>query len=88
MTDLIVDASVVAKWLVAERDSPKARELISPDIYLRAPDLVIPEVLNILWKKKVRGDLNLRANWIVVDAETGAFPDGRGAQRRGVRNRV
>jgi predicted nucleic acid-binding protein len=58
LTDLIVDASVVAKWLVAEPDSHKARELISPDIYLRAPDLVIPEVLNILWKKQVRGDLD------------------------------
>ena len=57
MTDFIVDASVVAKWLVDEPDSKQARQLISPEIYLRAPDLLVPEVINTLWKKHRRGDL-------------------------------
>jgi predicted nucleic acid-binding protein len=57
LTDFIVDASVVAKWLVDEPDSAQARELISPDSYLRAPDLIVPEVTNVLWKKHQRGDL-------------------------------
>jgi predicted nucleic acid-binding protein len=57
LTDFIVDASVVAKWLVDEPDSAHARLLISSDRYLRAPDLIVPEVINILWKKHKRGDL-------------------------------
>jgi predicted nucleic acid-binding protein len=57
LTDFIVDASVVAKWLVNEPCSTEARKLISPDIYLRAPDLLLPEVINTLWKKHQRGDL-------------------------------
>jgi predicted nucleic acid-binding protein len=57
LTDLIVDASVVAKWLVDEPGSTEARQLISPDVYLRAPDLLLPEVINTLCKKHLRGDL-------------------------------
>jgi hypothetical protein len=35
--------------------------------------------------QKIGGDLDLRASRIVADAKTGAFPDGGGAQRRGIR---
>ena len=57
MTDFILDASIVAKWLVDEPGSSEARKLISPDIYSRAPDLLVPELINIFWKKQVRGDM-------------------------------
>ena len=58
MTDYIVDASVVAKWLIREADSARARALINPEYFLRAPDLLMAELGNILWKRAARGDLS------------------------------
>ena len=54
MTSLVVDASVVIKWVVQEEGSDAAVRLIggSP---LCAPDLLIPECANI-FRKKVRRD--------------------------------
>ena len=57
MTDFIVDSSVVAKWLLDEPGREKARLLIAPNIFLRAPDLIVSELGNIFWKKTVRGEL-------------------------------
>jgi predicted nucleic acid-binding protein len=57
LIDLIVDSSVVAKWFVNEPGGEKARELIAPNIFLRAPDLIVSELANIFWKKAIRGDL-------------------------------
>ena len=45
----VVDASVAAKWLVPEADSPLAEALLDDD--LLAPDLLFAEVGNILWNK-------------------------------------
>ena len=57
-TCLVVDASVVIKWHVTEVHSPAALRLLRDDApALHAPDLVFPEVGNILWKKVRRGDL-------------------------------
>ena len=58
MSDFIVDASVVGKWLVAETDSPRARSLIASQHYLRAPDLIVSEVANVLWKKAIRKEMS------------------------------
>jgi predicted nucleic acid-binding protein len=55
--DFIVDSSVVAKWVIDEPGGEKARELIARDVFLRAPDLIVSELANILWKKVIRGDL-------------------------------
>ena len=49
-TTLVIDSSVAAKWIIAEPDSPAARALISEDHELIAPDLVLPEVANVVWK--------------------------------------
>ena len=55
---LIVDASVVIKWHVAEVHTDAALRLLRDDApALHVPDLVFPEVGNILWKKIRRGDL-------------------------------
>ena len=55
---LVVDASVVIKWHVAEVHSDAALRLLGDDVpALHVPDLVFPEVGNILWKKVRRGDL-------------------------------
>ena len=57
MTDYIIDSNIVAKWLLPEPDSNRARALIAPEYKLRAPDLLMPELANVLWKGARRGDL-------------------------------
>jgi predicted nucleic acid-binding protein len=48
---LIVDASVAAKWFAAEGSSNRARALFATGEPLIAPDLILAEVANVLWKK-------------------------------------
>ena len=57
MTDYIIDSNIVAKWLLPEPDSNHARALIAPEYKLKAPDLLMPELANVLWKGARRGDL-------------------------------
>jgi len=57
VSDFIVDASVVAKWFLAEADSDRARLLTKKHHYLRAPDLLIAEVANVFWKRVQRREL-------------------------------
>jgi predicted nucleic acid-binding protein len=55
---LVVDASVVIKWHVAEIHADAALRLLgdhAPELHV--PDLMFPEAGNILWKKVRRGDL-------------------------------
>ena len=54
---LTVDASVVVKWFVPEALSEKARLLLSHRLNLHAPDLVLVEFANTIWKKVRRGEL-------------------------------
>lgn len=55
---LIVDASVVLKWVIQEDGSDQARSLISADT-LAAPDLLFIECANVLWVKARRGVLSI-----------------------------
>ena len=54
--NLVIDASVLVKFYVPEILSDKAERLLARvehgDIMLLAPDLIYPEVGNILWKKQ------------------------------------
>ena len=54
----VVDASVAVKWVVRESGSDQARSLSSAR--LDAPDLLLIECANILWKKVRIGDLTRR----------------------------
>jgi predicted nucleic acid-binding protein len=54
MITVIVDASVVLKWVVEEDDSAAARALVI-DETLAAPDLLATECANGLWAKARRG---------------------------------
>ena len=54
---LVVDASVAVKWLFAERESQEARELLAPRIVLHAPDFILAEVANVIWKKARRKEI-------------------------------
>jgi len=53
----VVDASVVAKWYVPEIHSEGALRFLAEDHELLGPDLLFPELGNILWKKVLRGEL-------------------------------
>ena len=56
---LILDASVAIKTVVAEQDSDLAMAVLNH--VLLAPDLLLPECGNILWKKVRRGELPAEA---------------------------
>lgn len=56
MTQLVIDASVAIKWVVTEDGTPEAVSLRS-GTSLCAPDLLVAECANILWKKVVRNEL-------------------------------
>ena len=55
MSDLVVDSSVVAKWILPEADSAKAQQLVEQAAAsgerLIVLDLVFPEVANAVWKR-------------------------------------
>ena len=50
MKTFIVDASVAIKWFIPEKGSIEAIKLLSNKYRLLAPDIIRPEVGNILWK--------------------------------------
>ena len=56
METIVVDASIAIKWVVAEEGTDTAVDL-RLRFHFAAPDLLIPECANILWKKVQRGEL-------------------------------
>lgn len=52
----VIGASVAAKWLAPESDSPPAEALLDDELI--APDLLFAEVANTLWKKRQRGEMD------------------------------
>lgn len=60
MSALVVDASVALKWLVREEGSEAAVALLDDDNQdLCAPDWLLVECTNILWKCVRSGDLTV-----------------------------
>ena len=54
---LIVDASVAAKWFIEEAGRAQAIQLL--DVADRqAPDLLLVEVANVVWKKTLQGQVS------------------------------
>ncbi len=54
---LTVDASIVIRWFVAEPMSDETRLLLARRIHLHAPEFLLVEFANTMWKKKRRGEL-------------------------------
>lgn len=63
MSDLVIDSSVVAKWILPEADSAQAQQLIlrtaAAGERLIVLDLVFPEVGNAIWKRHRQQQINL-----------------------------
>ena len=55
---LTVDASVVIKWFVTEPQCEEARQLLGDRLDLHAPDILLAEFANIIWKKVRRGEIS------------------------------
>jgi predicted nucleic acid-binding protein len=71
---LVVDASVAVKWYVPEPGSPAAAALLGGSARLLAPDLLVAEFGNTLWKKTRRGELKGDEGDAIVRAFLGAPP--------------
>lgn len=56
MEALVVDASIAIKW-VAEEEGTEIAVDLRWRFRFAAPELIIPECANILWKKVQRGEL-------------------------------
>ena len=56
MKTLVIDASIALKWVVEEKGTPEALSLRRM-ARLLAPDLLMVECANILWKKVQRREL-------------------------------
>ena len=54
---LTVDASVVVKWFVPEEFSEEARLLLENPHEFQAPDILLAEFGNTIWKKFRRGEV-------------------------------
>ncbi len=57
---IVVDASVAMKWVIPEVLSDQAGSLRGRADRLLAPDLLLPEAANALWKKLIRQEITTR----------------------------
>ena len=57
MKPLVIDASIAVKWVVEEEGTPQALAL-RDGAKLIAPELLVAECANILWKKVRRHELS------------------------------
>lgn len=55
---VVVDASVAAKWLIAEADSEIAAMLLDGSFDLHAPRLLASEIGNMLWRQARKGSID------------------------------
>ena len=68
MTPVVVDSSVAMKWFVPEAHSDRALRLLDGTFELVAPDLLLPECGNALWKKISRGEIGLDDGRAIIQA--------------------
>lgn len=64
---IVVDASVAIKWFIPEIHALAASQLLTKQVKLLAPDLIIAEVGNILWKKHRLKELDLNDAKEILD---------------------
>jgi predicted nucleic acid-binding protein len=72
---LVVDASVAIKWIVEEVDSRRAKLLRGLDEPLIAPELVVAEICNAMWKLVVRRAITEHQANGAIRTLGGAFDD-------------
>jgi len=68
MKELVVDASVAFKWFSKEVHSVAASRLFDGQVVLCAPDLIGPELGNVLWKKVCRAEITAADAFEIIAA--------------------
>lgn len=72
MSDLVVDSSVVAKWILPEADSAKAQQLVvqtaAAGERLIVLDLAFAEVANAIWKRQRQQLIDLSESRKLLEA--------------------
>ena len=63
---LVIDASVAIKWLIPEENSELALSILERGYSLAAPDLLLSEIGNVLWKKSRGGKISPEAALILL----------------------
>ncbi len=71
---IVVDTSVAIKWYIPESGAEHALRLRRASNDLVAPELLVAEFGNVLWKKVRRGDLEGAEAAEIVDAFIRACP--------------
>lgn len=67
---IIVDTSVVVKWFIDEPGREASRQILKSNRDLVAPDFMIAEVANVLWRRQRAGDIGA----VQLDEALTAFP--------------
>lgn len=67
MSEVVIDASVAIKWVAPEALSEHAVALLEGP-RLAAPDLLVAECANILWKKVARSEMQGDAAIVAAEA--------------------
>jgi predicted nucleic acid-binding protein len=67
LSELVIDASVAIKWVAPEALSERAVALLEGP-RLAAPDLLVAECANILWKKVARSEMEGDAAIVAAQA--------------------
>ncbi len=75
MTMRVFDASAAIKVLVAEDGSERAAELVRNTAWIVAPDLVIAETTNVLWKKHKRGEVYQSQAMLAIEQLVSLFDE-------------
>lgn len=70
---LIVDASVAVEWYLPERNSLEAERILSTDTDLLAPEIVIAEIGNAVWKRFQKAEVSLELAVDIIERATTAF---------------
>lgn len=55
---VVVDANVAVRWSIRDESSLAADRLLGNDVLAFAPDLVIPELANTLWKMERASEIS------------------------------
>lgn len=74
MARYVVDACVAVKWYVPEVASDRAVAILKGGHELLAPELILSEFGNIIWKKVSRGSLSAPEGGEILDAFLGTRP--------------
>lgn len=72
---LVIDASVACKWFIEEEGSSAALEAVQSNEGLIAPDLIVAEVCNTVWKKLRGGQVTESQAEAAVESVGGFFDD-------------